>query len=67
MWRIAARYSSIGIQVAACVAIGVLGGLWLDDHFGTTPWLFWIGLAVGVTAAGRSVWRVVKGTHLSEM
>jgi F0F1-type ATP synthase assembly protein I len=67
MWRIAARYSSVGIQMAACVAIGVLGGIWLDSRLDTEPLLFWIGLAVGVAAGARSVWRVIKGTHLSDM
>ena len=67
MWRLSARYSSLGIQMAACVAIGVLGGRWLDGKLDTTPVLFWIGLVVGITAAVRSVWRVIKGTKLSNM
>ena len=52
MWRLAGRYSA--------VALGTLGGVWLDKKLGTTPWLFWFGLAVGVGAAVRAILRVVR-------
>jgi len=60
MWRLAGRYSAIGIEMCAAVAFGTLGGVWLDGKLGTTPWLFWIGLVVGIGAATRAVLRVVR-------
>ena len=60
MWRLAGRYSAVGIEMAAAVALGTLGGVWLDKKLGTTPWLFWFGLAVGVGAAVRAILRVVR-------
>jgi F0F1-type ATP synthase assembly protein I len=60
MWRLAGRYSAVGIEMAAAVAIGTIGGQWLDRTLGTTPWLFWFGLTVGIGAAVRAVLRVVR-------
>ena len=48
MWQIAARYSTVGIEMAASVGFGTWGGWWLDQHFGTAPYLFWFGVVVGV-------------------
>lgn len=64
MWRLAGRYSALGIEMAAAVAIGTLGGRWLDDHLGTGPYLFWFGLVVGIGAATRTVVYLVKTTKL---
>ena len=60
MWRLAGRYSAVGIEMAAAVAIGTLGGQWLDGKFGTEPYLFWFGFVVGVGAAVRAIMRVIR-------
>ena len=60
MWRLAGRYSAIGIEMAAAVVFGTLGGVWLDKKLGTAPWLFWFGLVIGIGAATRAVVRVVR-------
>ena len=67
MWRLAARYSTVGMEMALSVAIGTFGGLWLDRHFETSPYLFWFGLVVGLGAAVRAVVRVVSGTNLDKL
>jgi F0F1-type ATP synthase assembly protein I len=59
-WKLAGRFSAVGIEMAAAVAIGALGGRWLDGKLGTDPYLMWFGLAVGIGAAVRAVLRVVK-------
>jgi F0F1-type ATP synthase assembly protein I len=46
--------------MAAAVAIGALGGRWLDGKLGTEPYLMWLGLGVGIGAAVRAVVRVVQ-------
>lgn len=45
--RAAAVLSGAGITMAASVAIGALGGNWLDQRFGTAPWLLVIGFLLG--------------------
>ncbi len=64
MWRIAARYSTVGLEIAGSIAVGALGGDWLDDHFGTAPILFWIGLVFGTGAAVRAIQRVIRFTRM---
>jgi F0F1-type ATP synthase assembly protein I len=51
--------SSIGLELGISVILGVLGGLWADDHFGTQPWLMLAGIALGCTAGFRSLMRAV--------
>jgi F0F1-type ATP synthase assembly protein I len=61
MWAIASRYSGIGLEMVVSVALGALGGQWLDERLGTAPWLFWICLVAGLGAAVRAVMRVLPG------
>lgn len=51
--------SSIGLELGISVTIGVLAGVWADDHFGTQPWLMLVGLAIGCIAGFRGVMRAV--------
>jgi F0F1-type ATP synthase assembly protein I len=37
-------------QLAASTALGALLGWWLDNRFGTTPWLLLAGALLGVSA-----------------
>jgi len=60
MWKLAGRFSAMGIEMAAAVGIGTLGGQWLDNRFETTPYLFWFGFVVGLGAAGRAIQRAIK-------
>ena len=60
MWRLAGRFSAVGIEMAVAVAVGTLGGYWLDEKLDTTPYLFWFGFVVGTGAAVRAIVRVVK-------
>ena len=60
MWKLAGRYSSVGIEMAASLALGAIGGGWLDRRFGTGPWLQTVGIGLGVVMAIQSVVRVVR-------
>lgn len=42
------KLSGLGIEFAAAIGGLTLAGYWWDRHFGTEPWGFWIGLAVGM-------------------
>ncbi len=50
-WGEQLRLSSIGLVLAISVALGAVGGWWLDGYLGTAPWLTVLGLVLG-TAAG---------------
>jgi len=51
--------SSVGLEMGLSVVIGVLIGLWLDDTFGTTPWLMLLFIGFGLAAGFRGVLRAV--------
>ncbi len=55
------RASAIGLEVALSVVLGLLGGAWLDRKLGTKPLLMFVGLVLGMIAAGRSLYRLAKG------
>lgn len=52
--------STIGLEMALSIALGFVGGRWLDGKFGTGPWLQWVGLALGLAAAGMSLYRLLR-------
>lgn len=35
--------SGLGLQLAVTITLGVLGGLWLDNRYGTTPLFVLLG------------------------
>ena len=47
--------SQIGITMAACVLVGVLLGRFLDNFFGTSPWLLIIFSFLGMAAAFKAL------------
>jgi ATP synthase protein I len=51
--------SSVGLELGIAVIVGLLGGMWLDSHFGTTPWLMLLFLVFGLVAGFRNVLRAV--------
>lgn len=53
-------YGTIGIELVLSIALGFVGGRWIDRHLGTAPWFMWIGLALGVVAAVRAFIRLAK-------
>jgi ATP synthase protein I len=59
-WRKAWHSTSVGLEIAGCIIVGLLLGRWLDNKFDTYPVIMIIGFAAGVTAAGKAMWRVVK-------
>jgi ATP synthase protein I len=52
--------SSVGLELGIAVIVGLLGGMWLDNRFGTTPWLMLVFLVLGLVAGFRNVLRAVE-------
>jgi F0F1-type ATP synthase assembly protein I len=60
MWRIAGTTGAVGIEIAAAIGIGYLGGHYLDHKFGTQPWLSYLGFVAGIGAAIKALVRVAR-------
>lgn len=60
LYREAAPYLALGVQLAATVVIMFYVGYWADDHFGTKPWFMIVGLMLGVTAGFYNFFKTVS-------
>ena len=60
------RYSAVGLEMGFAVAIGVAMGYYLDQYFNTSPWLILIFLMLGVVAAFRSLFSLMKDVDRNE-
>ncbi|MBZ0273258.1 AtpZ/AtpI family protein [bacterium] len=58
--REAGGISAVGLEMGISVAIGFLGGRWLDGKFGTAPTLQILGIFFGLGAAFMAVLKVYK-------
>jgi ATP synthase protein I len=54
------RFSSLGLEMGLSVAIGVGIGYLLDYYLETKPWFLLIFFFVGVAAAFRSLFSLLK-------
>ncbi len=52
--------STVGMTMAFSIAIGAVGGYYLDRWLGTQPWLFLVGLGIGIVAAFRNLYTLYK-------
>ena len=50
-------FASLGLSVALAIFIGLGIGYWLDQKFGTQPWLLFVGLAFGIAAGFSNIYR----------
>lgn len=50
-------YTTVGLDLVVSILFGFLGGRWLDGWLDTAPVLTLVGLAFGVAAGARFVWR----------
>jgi F0F1-type ATP synthase assembly protein I len=56
---------SFGIEIAAYVAIGFMGGPWLDHKLHTEPWFKWLGWVVGIGAPINAFVRIIRDYNKS--
>ena len=60
MWRKTAQVGAVGLEMGFAVAIGYLGGSYLDTLFDTAPYIGLAGLLAGVGAAGKALWNTAR-------
>jgi len=60
------NYSSLGLEMGLCVAIGIAFGWFLDSRFGTYPYLMVVFMFFGLGAAMKAVFRVWKRAQKEE-
>jgi ATP synthase protein I len=53
-------YSSLGLEMGLCVAIGIGIGYFLDKYFQTSPYLTIIFMIFGVIAAMKTIYQLMK-------
>jgi len=56
-WRGVGSFGTIGLEIVLSIAFGFFGGRWLDEKFGTAPYLGGLGFVFGLAAAIKSVLR----------
>ena len=55
-----AYYSSLGLQIALSIFIGLFLGIYFDGRLDSTPWLTLIGLGMGIVAGYRNIGLAIK-------
>jgi F0F1-type ATP synthase assembly protein I len=58
-WVVALRLTGLGWYIAACVVVGVLGGIWLDNLLGSRIIFTLLGIILGSVAAFWGVYKMV--------
>ena len=62
-WKALGNYGTLGMEIALSVALGLLGGQWLDKKLHTGGALTWVGFAYGLAAAGRAIYRAMRKSN----
>ena len=60
MWRGVGLAGSVAFEVTLAIWLGYLLGDYLDRKFGTRPWLMYLFLAGGASAAIQSLRRMIR-------
>lgn len=55
----ALRLLGVGFFVSVSIMLGVLGGRWLDERWGTSPVLTLVGLFIGLVMAFLGVYEML--------
>ncbi|MEO6094955.1 MAG: AtpZ/AtpI family protein [Fibrobacteria bacterium] len=59
-------YLNLGWLMVANLVVFVGGGFWADKHFGTAPILLLVGVFLGFTGCGYTIYRAVKNIEHDE-
>ena len=56
LFRTLGHLSTIGLTMAVSIGLGALIGHYLDNRFGTEPWLLLVFIGFGIAAAFRNLY-----------
>jgi ATP synthase protein I len=59
-WKSAGSYSTVGLEFALSVILGLFVGQWLDKKLSTNGWMTAVWLCFGIVAGARAVWRALQ-------
>jgi hypothetical protein len=48
----------LGFAIACPMVFFIAGGAWLDNQFGSKPWLLFLGIILGVAVAGGLFYQI---------
>lgn len=57
------QYVGAGIQMAVSTFLCLLGGNWLDQHLGTSPFLLILGTFVGAVSGFFNFYKILTSTQ----
>ena len=57
------RFTAVGLEIGIAMAVGVIGGHYLDETFDTAPDFFWFGFIIGLGAGVKAVVDVAKAAR----
>lgn len=60
MFKQAGRHAAVGLEIGIAMAIGLIGGNYLDSKLDTKPIFFWIGFCLGIGAAVKALVDTVR-------
>src|SRR5690349_691396 len=58
MLKALALATQLGFALAGPLVVFIGGGVWLDGVLGTRPWLFFLGLVLGIGSAGAALYQI---------
>jgi F0F1-type ATP synthase assembly protein I len=58
MLKALALATQLGFAVACPLVAFIAGGVWADGQLGTRPWLFFLGLLLGLLAAAGALYQL---------
>lgn len=59
-WILAARFIGIGWYIGISITGGIFGGIWLDEHFGTSIVFTLIGVFLGLVVAALGTYKMIQ-------
>jgi F0F1-type ATP synthase assembly protein I len=59
-WKGIGAYSTVGLELALSVLVGLFGGRWMSQKLHAGSWLTLVGLGFGIAAGARTVWRALQ-------
>jgi ATP synthase protein I len=61
--KLAARFASAGLELVISIVVGYFGGGLLDRWLGTSPYIAYVGLALGIAAGFRNLLALARSAQ----